>query len=463
MNAGTSRGRLSLWDDARPQSAAERDLVNPRHRNSGDVQNRAQPRMVSPQVNRKVAAITGERKPRILLFADYYLPGVLAGGPLRSIANLVEALHEEFDFSIVTRDRDLGSSVPFEGLNRKEWVAVGAARVRYLPPWRTNAVSIYRLMRSVDYDVLYLNSFFSPRFSLIPMTIARVRSRAKAVLIAPRGELFPGALEVKRWRKAVCLRFVRALKLYREVTFHASTNDERAVIRATFYSKKVIVPPVLVAPDLTVGGTVDTQHVAKVSGRLRLVTVARVARNKNVASAIEMLAGLGGAVTLDIYGPRQDERYWAECEAAIGRMAANVVVRYCGILVPTEVAAKIGEYDAFLLPTCGENFGHAIVEALSAACPVVISDRTPWKGLEEQGAGWAIDLDAPAKFREVLMRLIAMDESEHALWRAGARAFAALILNEQSAVDENRALFRAVVASATVGKLPTPLPRTAAP
>ena len=47
-------------------------------------------------------------KVKILIFVGYYLPGYKGGGALRTIVNLVQHLGEEFDFWIVTRDRDLG-------------------------------------------------------------------------------------------------------------------------------------------------------------------------------------------------------------------------------------------------------------------------------------------------------------------------------------------------------------------
>ena len=35
------------------------------------------------------------------------------------------------------------------------------------------------------------------------------------------------------------------------------------------------------------------------------------------------------------------------------------------------------EYDLLFLPTKGENFGHVILESMSAGTPVLISDTTP--------------------------------------------------------------------------------------
>ena len=50
-------------------------------------------------------------------------------------------------------------------------------------------------------------------------------------------------------------------------------------------------------------------------------------------------------------------------------------------------------YHCLFLPSTGENYGHAIVEAFSAGLPVIISTLTPWKNLESQKVGWDIPLD----------------------------------------------------------------------
>ena len=49
-------------------------------------------------------------RPVVLVAIDWYLPAYRAGGPIRSIANLVAALGDEIDFRIVCGNRDLGES-----------------------------------------------------------------------------------------------------------------------------------------------------------------------------------------------------------------------------------------------------------------------------------------------------------------------------------------------------------------
>ena len=40
--------------------------------------------------------------------------------------------------------------------------------------------------------------------------------------------------------------------------------------------------------------------------------------------------------------------------------------------------------DLFALPTLGENFGHAIAEALAVGCPIAVPQTTIWTSLAEQ-------------------------------------------------------------------------------
>ena len=75
-------------------------------------------------------------KPRVLILADYFLPGFRAGGPIRSLANLVEQLGDEFHFRIITRDRDFGERQAYSDTAANQWQPVGKAQVNYLSPPR---------------------------------------------------------------------------------------------------------------------------------------------------------------------------------------------------------------------------------------------------------------------------------------------------------------------------------------
>jgi glycosyltransferase involved in cell wall biosynthesis len=48
--------------------------------------------------------------------------------------------------------------------------------------------------------------------------------------------------------------------------------------------------------------------------------------------------------------------------------------------------------DLFVLPTHSENFGMTVAESLSLGTPAVVSKGAPWSGLDQENAGWWIDM-----------------------------------------------------------------------
>jgi hypothetical protein len=149
-------------------------------------------------------------RPIVLVFVRYYLPGFKAGGPIRSIDNLVGHLGDEFDFHIVTSDRDLGDVAAYLKGTADVRRKVGKATVTYLSPNKQGFSGICRLLRTTPHDVVCLNSFFEPVFSAIPLLLRRFGLTPDTpYLIAPRGELSRGALGLKAWKKQLYLHAVR--------------------------------------------------------------------------------------------------------------------------------------------------------------------------------------------------------------------------------------------------------------
>src|SRR5205807_53821 len=140
-------------------------------------------------------------------------------------------------------------------------------------------------------------------------------------------------------------------------------------------------------------------------------------------------------------GPQEDAGYWTECESLIARLPGNIEVRYCGFVPSEGVGEVMRQHDLYLLPTLGENFGHGILEALANGCPVLISDRTPWRGLEAQGVGWDLPLDQPERFRQALRQCLGMSAAEHRVWSERACEFGVQYNRREDLVELNRALF----------------------
>jgi glycosyltransferase involved in cell wall biosynthesis len=382
--------------------------------------------------------------PAVLILLGSYLPGYKAGGPIRSIANLVAALGGEFCFKIVTLDRDLGDQSPFSDIVRNRWVRVGQADVMYLRPGLRGLLGMCALLHSVDRETgLYVNSFFATRFSILPVLMGWLKlCRPRYLVLAPRGEFSLGALHFKRPRKRLFIWISQRLGLHRDVIWQASSALEAADIRRQFPGANKVpiaeVIPGLRSDDLAAK---ERGRRAKQRGELHAVFVSRISRKKNLAGALRMLAGVTGNVFFDIFGPAEESDYFAECQDAIAGLPADIQVRYCGQIEHAEVAGIFAGHDLFLFPTFGENYGHVISEALLAGCPVLISDQTPWRNLEADGVGWDIPLKETERFRSVLQQCVNGDDEWHAALSTRAMDYGAKHAASPGTIDANRRLF----------------------
>lgn len=376
---------------------------------------------------------------KILVITDYYLPGYKGGGPIRTIANMVERLGDDFQFFILTADRDLGDTQPYADVKTGEWVRVGKAQVRYLSPDEMQRTHWRQLLGAIAYDVLYLNSFFS---SLSVKTLfLRWRGQIphKPVILAPRGEFYDGALALKSLKKRVYLLATKPLGMYKNIHWQASTEDETGTITRLFPKAQVHVARDLIAlPDI-VGDRAKHVSPLQTNDLLKIVFISRISPKKNLDYALRVLAEVKSSLQFDIYGPKEDPDYWARCQALMVALPPHITATYRGELPPDKILQTFAQYHLFFFPTRGENFGHVIWEALNAGCLVLTSDQTPWTELAQHQVGWALPLDNPAGF---VMTIEAIKgDQDWQTHRQNAHGYAQHIANDPVILEANRRLF----------------------
>lgn len=345
---------------------------------------------------------------RIVIACPTFEPGYRGGGPVRSMSEIIRTAPGGDELFMITRDRDLGDSKGYPGLSGR-WVDYHSAQVFYL---NTKSVSqwiaLVRKLRNHRLDCLYVNSFWDPPLTLVPLVAVAVRLvRVRSLLVAPRGELSAGALSLKRRKKALFLTVWRPLLRSLHPTWHASSPLEAAEIRRLFPAAEVYV-----GPDPSSLPNVALNEGEPHEGPTRLVFVSRISPKKNLAAVLEALRGMSAPIQFDIYGPKEDVAYWRRCEELIRRLPKHVVVQYCGILSSDAVTGTFNSYDAFAFPTLGENFGHVIAESLSASCPVICSDTTPWTSVLRDGGGSVLPDMSSASLQRELERYAALSPSD---------------------------------------------------
>jgi glycosyltransferase involved in cell wall biosynthesis len=388
-------------------------------------------------------------KTKIVIVIDWYLPGFKAGGPTRTVTNMIALLSPVFDCFVLTRDRDLGENQPYFGIVRDTWAESGTSHVCYASDF--SLTNLRRHVTEAQPDIVYLNSFFS-RLTIKFLLLRRLKLIPPCpVVLAPRGEFAEAALGIKKKRKWVFLKTASRF-LYQGILWHASTQHEALQIRKflthhgnTHAAEVAMARNIHIAAD--VPGVVqkitsDAGPLRKEPGHLRLVFLSRISKMKNLKYAIEACQDLQGEITFDIYGPLEDTDLWQECVRLIQRTQPNVRISYYGSVAPGEVGKILSQYHFFILPTLGENFGHVILEALSAGCPTITSDQTPWTDLEGKGIGWDLPLQERRHWTTILQRCVNMDQVAYEQMSGLARRFAADTCSLTAIREENINLFR---------------------
>ena len=93
------------------------------------------------------------------------------------------------------------------------------------------------------------------------------------------------------------------------------------------------------------------------------------------------------------------------------------------------------------MPSLGENFGHSMLEAMSAGCPIIISNKTPWKNLKEKNIGWDIDLNNKNKFISVINDCIKMNQEKYNVISDNAFKFAKDFSNNEELIEKMKMIF----------------------
>ena len=168
-----------------------------------------------------------------------------------------------------------------------------------------------------------------------------------------------------------------------------------------------------------------------------------ITEKKNLHLILQALQSISFQIELDIYGPIKDHDYWKSCQKIYTELPANCKVSYKGPINPVEVQYTLQQYHAFVLPSKGENFGHAIYEALSVGRPVIISEFTPWNELKAKAAGWNSALMSQELYNSIL-ELKKMSQDEFNLYCENAL----IVANNYYALSKNLSayeiLFKAI-------------------
>ena len=134
----------------------------------------------------------------ILILMGRYLPGYKDGGPVRSIKNLVDYLGDEYNFYILTCDRDHGDDESYNNIIVNSWNNVGKAKVYYVPPKGFKMSLIKKLSNQVD--LIYCCGCFND-YAINTLILNRIGVIKPKVFIAAMGLFSKEGFKLKYKKK----------------------------------------------------------------------------------------------------------------------------------------------------------------------------------------------------------------------------------------------------------------------
>ncbi|RYG03113.1 MAG: glycosyltransferase, partial [Chitinophagaceae bacterium] len=334
-------------------------------------------------------------------------------------------------------DRDLNSTEPYPGIPTDQWIDKDGFHVNYLSPAGLKYRNIAQIMTEVAPATIYLNSMFSLPFTIYPLVARRSRLAPVKVVLAPRGMLKPSALNFKKTKKKLFLFLGKLTGYYKTTWFHATSDDEVLNVQslAGANAKVKLIPNFAgYLPEFT-------QPQTKQSGVIKFIFLGRVHPIKNLDLLLKQLEHLRGNISLTIVGSEEDKGFYNECVEIIKTLPPNINVTFAGEMEYQQVQHQIAQHHMLVLPTRGENFGHAIFEALRAGKPAIISDQTPWLDLEKNKAGWSLPLDGSKVFANAMQAAIDFDQATYDEWSAGAWTVVKEYVNKTNLKTEYQNLF----------------------
>jgi glycosyltransferase involved in cell wall biosynthesis len=225
-----------------------------------------------------------------------------------------------------------------------------------------------------------------------------------------------GALRIKPVKKKLFLAALKFFQVFNGIRWHATDDQEKKDIACVIGSDSTSIVAANVPKHLA-----EKKRKDKMKGQLRLVFLSLITEKKNLHVVLEALRSVKTPITFHMFGPVKDQSYWDKCQNLMRDQIHEV--SYDGSVNASEVQDKLSAYDVFILPTKGENFGHAIYEALSVGTPVIISQHTPWQVAKGSG-GMIIESENPDDWAKAIQRLVDLDAEQHAIMSKGAYSLA---------------------------------------
>lgn len=348
------------------------------------------------------------------------------GGPSKVVPELAAALVKQgLSVDIATtfgkHEESLGATIRV-GMDGRVIPVHGFARQRsgsYAFSWQ---LTVWLRQNLGDYDLVHVNG----AFSFPPLVASRLARRLKKpYVLSPHGMLDNWALQHKAWKKTPYMKLVERKTLLGAVALHALAMSEKLSFDALGLKAPVfILPNGIEIEEFSAlpAREIFESRCPEVKGKKIILFLGRIDYKKGLDLLIKAYAQVvqaseHGSSLLVVAGPDL-VGYREAIEELIRAENLRDHVVFAGMLSGDVKLAALNAADIFVLPSRSEGFSVAVLEALAAGCPVIITDACNFPQVVEAMVGKVIPTSVEP-LRQALTEMLSDDEQRRVM---GARA-----------------------------------------
>jgi len=306
---------------------------------------------------------------KILQICAAYKPAYVYGGPTMSVSMLAEQLVKAgVSVEVFTTtangktELDVAPSKPInvEGVMVRYFKRVTKDHSHYSPALLT---ALWKEVKK--FDIVHINAWWN-LVSIFSCLIAMMRK--VPVVLSARGTLSPYSFQNKNIGPKWAIHNLLGKRLLNGCQVHATSERERESINKLINPKSITVLPNFVKLTLTEPVTIDVPHVV-----LKLLFFSRIEEKKGLDILLNALKTVSAPYHLTIAGDG-DEGYVTSLKTLAAANKIDDNINWIGFRHNNKFEL-LAEHDLFVLPSHDENFGNAVIEALSVGTAVLISEH----------------------------------------------------------------------------------------